>query len=96
MAADKALAAAVKTEQISVLAIYTEGNEDAWRKNLPDMPAGWMVGMDREEVKNEALYDLKRCHHSICWMGKASATEGCAIQGDPSGIVIKRMKIVLL
>ena len=59
MAADKALAAAVKAGQISVLAIYTEGNEDAWRKNLPDMPAGWMVGMDREEVKNEALYDLK-------------------------------------
>lgn len=59
MATDKALAAAVKTEQISVLAIYTEGNEDAWRKNLPDMPAGWMVGMDREVVKNEALYDLK-------------------------------------
>ena len=23
------------------------------------MPAGWMVGMDREVVKNEALYDLK-------------------------------------
>ena len=59
MATDKALAVAVKTEQKSVLAIYTEGNEDAWRKNLPDMPAGWMVGMDREEVKNEALYDLK-------------------------------------
>lgn len=59
MATDKALAAAVKAGQISVLAIYTEGNEDAWRKNLPDMPAGWMVGMDREEVKNEVLYDLK-------------------------------------
>lgn len=59
MAADKALVAAVKAGQISVLAIYTEGNEDAWRKNLPDIPAGWMVGMDREEVKNEALYDLK-------------------------------------
>lgn len=59
MAADKALAAAVKAGQISVLAIYTEGNEDAWRKNLPDMPAGWMVGMDREVVKNEVLYDLK-------------------------------------
>lgn len=59
MATDKALAAAVKAGQISVLAIYTEGNEDAWRKNLPDMPAGWMVGMDREVVKNEALYDLK-------------------------------------
>lgn len=59
MAADKVLAAAVKTEQISVLAIYTEGNEDTWRKTLPDMPAGWMVGMDQEVVKNEALYDLK-------------------------------------
>lgn len=59
MAADEALAAAVKAGQISVLAIYTEGNEDAWRKNLPDMPAGWMVGMDREVVKNEVLYDLK-------------------------------------
>lgn len=59
MAADKALAAAVKAGQISVLAIYTEGNEDAWRKNLPDMPAGWIVGMDREVVKNEVLYDLK-------------------------------------
>ena len=59
MATDKALATAVKAGQISVLAIYTEGNEDAWQKNLLDMPAGWMVGMDREEVKNEALYDLK-------------------------------------
>ena len=37
MAADKALATAVKAGQISVLAIYTEGNEDAWRKNLPQI-----------------------------------------------------------
>ena len=59
MAADTALAEAVQTGQLSVLAVYTEGNEEAWRKALPDMPAGWMVGTDREAVKGGALYDLK-------------------------------------
>lgn len=59
MAADGRLAAAVRNGRLSVLAVYTEGNEAAWRKALPDMPEGWMVGMDREAVKNGALYDLK-------------------------------------
>ena len=59
MAADKALAEAVAAGRISVLAVYTEGNEAAWRKALPDMPKGWTVGTDREAVKNGALYDLK-------------------------------------
>ena len=59
MAADTALAEAVRTGKLSVLAIYTEGNEEAWRKALPDMPEGWMVGTDREAVKGGALYDLK-------------------------------------
>lgn len=59
MAADGRLAAAVRNGRLSVLAVYTEGNEAAWRKSLPDMPEGWMVGSDREAVKNGALYDLK-------------------------------------
>ena len=59
MAADTALAEAVRTGKLSVLAIYTEGNEEAWRKALPDMPEGWTVGTDREAVKTGALYDLK-------------------------------------
>lgn len=59
MAADGRLAAAVGNGRLSVLAVYTEGNEAAWRKSLPDMPEGWMVGTDREAVKNRALYDLK-------------------------------------
>lgn len=59
MAADGRLAAAVRNGRLSVLAVYTEGNEAAWRKSLPDMPEGWMVGTDREAVKNGALYDLK-------------------------------------
>lgn len=59
MTASTALAEAVKTGRMSVLAIYTEGNEEAWRKALPDMPEGWVVGTDRETVKTGALYDLK-------------------------------------
>ena len=59
MAADTALAEAVRTGKLSVLAVYTEGNDEVWRKALPDMPEGWMVGTDREAVKTGALYDLK-------------------------------------
>lgn len=59
MAADRALAEAVKAGRVSVLAVYTEGNDEAWRKALPDMPRGWTVGTDHEAVKQGALYDLK-------------------------------------
>ena len=59
MAADRALAEAVKAGKLSVLAVYTESNDGAWRKALPDMPEGWTVGTDREAVKMGALYDLK-------------------------------------
>lgn len=59
MAADTALAEAVRAGKLSVLAVYTEGNEEAWRKALPDMPGGWTVGNDHEAVKTGALYDLK-------------------------------------
>ena len=59
MTADTALAEAVRTGKLSVLAVYTEGNDEVWRKALPDMPEGWMVGTDREAVKTGALYDLK-------------------------------------
>lgn len=59
MAADAALAEAVQAGRLSVLAVYTEGNDAAWRKALPDMPEGWTVAADREAVKTGALYDLK-------------------------------------
>ena len=59
MAASSALAEAVQAGKISVLAVYTEGNEEAWRRALPDMPEGWAIGTDREAVKTGALYDLK-------------------------------------
>mgnify|MGYP000729033038 FL=1 len=59
MAADATLAEAVRTGKLSVLAVYTEGNDEAWRKALPDLPKGWTVGIDHEAVKTGALYDLK-------------------------------------
>lgn len=59
MAADASLAEAVQSGKLNVLAVYTEGNEEAWRKALPDMPDKWIVGTDREVVKTGVLYDLK-------------------------------------
>lgn len=59
MTADVSLAGAVKAGRVTVLAVYTEGNQEAWRKGLADMPEGWIIGTDRQKVKEEALYDLK-------------------------------------
>lgn len=59
MTSDPFLAEAVAKEKVSVLAVYTEGNEEAWHKALPDMPEGWMVATDRQMIKDHALYDLK-------------------------------------
>lgn len=59
MTADASLAEAVKAGRVTVLAVYTEGNQEAWRKGLSDMPEGWIIGTDRQKVKEEALYDLK-------------------------------------
>lgn len=59
MTADVSLAGAVKAGRVTVLAVYTEGNQKAWRKGLADMPEGWIIGTDRQKVKEEALYDLK-------------------------------------
>lgn len=59
MTADASLAEAVKAGHVTVLAVYTEGNQEAWRKGLADMPEGWIIGTDRQKVKEEALYDLK-------------------------------------
>lgn len=56
---DHALAEAVRTGKVCVLAIYTEGNETVWRETLADMPHGWTVGTDRESIKAGALYDLR-------------------------------------
>ncbi len=59
MKADTRLTEAVRMGKVTVLAVYTEGDDEVWRRALPDMPSTWLVGTDRGEVKERALYDLK-------------------------------------
>lgn len=59
MVADGLLAEAVKAGKLTVLAVYTEGNQEEWKRTLSDLPQGWTVGSDHETVKQGALYDLK-------------------------------------
>ncbi|MCI6049202.1 MAG: DUF5106 domain-containing protein [Phocaeicola plebeius] len=59
MVADGMLAEAVKAGKLTVLAVYTEGNQEVWKRTLVDLPQGWTVGSDHETVKQGALYDLK-------------------------------------
>ena len=59
MKASAGLAEAVRDGRMTVLAIYTEGNEKVWRETLADMPQGWTIGTDREAIKAGALYDLR-------------------------------------
>ena len=59
MISDKVLADAVASRRVSVLAVYTEGDDGVWRSSLGDMPPSWTIGTDRLAVKEGALYDLK-------------------------------------
>lgn len=59
MVADGLLAEAVRAGKLTVLAVYTEGNQEVWKRTLSDLPQGWTVGSDHEAVKLGALYDLK-------------------------------------
>lgn len=59
MCNDTSLAQAVSAGKLTVLAVYTEDNQQAWKRSLPDLPSGWLVATDRQAVKTDALYDLK-------------------------------------
>lgn len=59
MFADCTLNRALTDGRVTVLAVYTEGNSDVWRKYLDGMPATWLIAEDRRAVKDGALYDLK-------------------------------------
>lgn len=57
--ADNRLAEAVAVGRVTVLAVYTEGDDAVWRSGLDEMPDGWIVANDDERVKQESLYDLR-------------------------------------
>lgn len=48
------------TENVRVLAVYTEGNADVWAATASGMPRTWQVAADTAcTVKDTPLYDLK-------------------------------------
>lgn len=59
MKSDEQLAEAIAKGSLTLLAVYTEGDEAHWKRALPEMPKGWIVGSDRESIKTNATYDLK-------------------------------------
>lgn len=56
---DRELSGKAAAGELTVLAVYTEGDEDIWRNSLADMPGEWLIGNDRQTVKENALYDLR-------------------------------------
>lgn len=59
MFADRSLASAVASGEVTVLAVYTEGDTEVWKRYLRGMPSDWIIGEDRRMVKEKAVYDLK-------------------------------------
>ena len=54
------LAQRVAKGDVSVLAVYTEGNLEVWRKTAPGLPETWTIAADTScLVKDTPLYDLK-------------------------------------
>ena len=59
MKADDRLFKAVNTGKLTVLAIYTERDEQVWKNSQSQLPSQWIVGSDCGFIKEKALYDLK-------------------------------------
>lgn len=59
MISDHALADAIDSGRVTVLAVYTEGDDVAWKNALPDMPQRWIIATDKMAIKDKSLYDLK-------------------------------------
>lgn len=53
------LQSAVAQGKLTVLAVDTEGDEEAWCNTLDEMPDNWTVTTDRQSIVNNSLYDLK-------------------------------------
>ncbi len=59
MRASESLRRAVQDGKLTLLAVYTEGNDEIWKSTLSDLPEEWLTATDRESVRMLSLYDLK-------------------------------------
>lgn len=60
LSASPVIAGLISKGRLKVLAVYAEGDEEAWKNHWSAMPSDWMVSYDAAlSLKNEELYDLK-------------------------------------
>lgn len=59
MISDNRLQQDVLSGHLTVLAVYTEGNEAVWHSALSDMPQNWILCQDKMQIRDQALYDIK-------------------------------------
>lgn len=59
MKAYSQLSEAINSGTLSVLAIYTENNEQVWNHIKNQLPTNWLIGSDHGFIREKALYDLK-------------------------------------
>lgn len=89
MIMDEALRNAVADGKVTVLAVYTEGDVDVWKKSLRDMPEGWIVVRDNMEVKEKALYDLKAMPSIYLLDGEKKVILKDAMYGEVRSAIFK-------
>jgi hypothetical protein len=55
-----AVAAAVSSGRLQVLAVYPDGNAEAWEQHRDDIPPSWINARDKSQtIRNSDIYDLK-------------------------------------
>ncbi len=60
IATSEAISSLIKQKKITVLAVYTDEDQDAWKNHVSEMPSEWINSYDESLIlKNEELYDLK-------------------------------------
>lgn len=59
MLSDEILNMAIEMNKITVIAVYTNGNDKIWEENIKEFPSSWIICNDQSYITDNALYDLK-------------------------------------
>lgn len=58
IATNPKIQAEIERKTLTVLAIYTEGNKENWKRTAGSMPRHWIVGCDLSDIVANDIYDL--------------------------------------
>lgn len=60
IATSEAISSLIKQKKMTILAVYTDEDQDTWKKHVSEMPSEWINSYDENLIlKNDELYDLK-------------------------------------